>query len=567
MQKMLRKRTSASYSLLISIILLLAFPTLSAAQERQYSARAWSFGIMGDTQWTTSDPAGANPDFVSVSIISQLNDQFIRHGVKFVIQMGDGENWATVGGIITRAEAAKPLYNAGIGFFPMRGNHSMYFQGTAPADLLLPAVRANFPQTRGLRNTFGAENFSSPTGLSDDLNGLSYSFDYGPTGSNARFIIIDVMGTPGITKLDSNTRLYYGYPVGAQQNWIDNRLDRSTTHAFVLSHQPLIAENHVDSPFGGLVNENAAAQNAFFSSLQQNGVRYYISAHDHIHQRSIILSPDGSSKIEELIAAPACPKFYAPLAATDGKWNGQKDREISLSQEMNNVGFYIYTVDGPRVNVDYYADQTGHYMSDGSWPKGPVNAGTRITPAFNFVRKENWGYSLNGREFLIAQGAPFTDVTDRFGTTVARILGGVSGSTAVDFSGRKFTRKVSTGWTPKNSDKLKSDILSLWGMTDPGTTQTDTYALSLSFDSIKSIHIHNEGIGIATVDSQGNWVNAVSRNFGGTKRFVAGPYKPEYGLGTYGVDPDTKTAWAVINYNADFAVADGIEPAKGPEKK
>ena len=39
------------------------------------------------------------------------------------------------------------------------------------------------------------------------------------------------------------------------------------------------------------------------------------------------------------------------------------------------------------------------------------------------------------------------------------------------------------------------------------------------------------------------------------KKFVVGPWKAEYGLGTYGVDPKTNTAWAVINYNSDFAVA------------
>jgi hypothetical protein len=50
-------------------------------------------------------------------------------------------------------------------------------------------------------------------------------------------------------------------------------------------------------------------------------------------------------------------------------------------------------------------------------------------------------------------------------------------------------------------------------------------------------------------------------NFRGTKRFVKGPWKPAYGLGTYGVDPKTKTAWAVINFNGDFAVARDIEPA------
>jgi hypothetical protein len=53
----------------------------------------------------------------------------------------------------------------------------------------------------------------------------------------------------------------------------------------------------------------------------------------------------------------------------------------------------------------------------------------------------------------------------------------------------------------------------------------------------------------------GQWVNAVDRNIGSsTKKFIVGPWKAEYGLGTYGIDPKTNTAWAVIDYNGDFAV-------------
>lgn len=56
----------------------------------------------------------------------------------------------------------------------------------------------------------------------------------------------------------------------------------------------------------------------------------------------------------------------------------------------------------------------------------------------------------------------------------------------------------------------------------------------------------------------------MDENFGQSrKKFVSGKYKPEYGLETYGVDSSTKTAWAVLNYNADFAVAIDIEPVPG----
>jgi hypothetical protein len=64
---------------------------------------------------------------------------------------------------------------------------------------------------------------------------------------------------------------------------------------------------------------------------------------------------------------------------------------------------------------------------------------------------------------------------------------------------------------------------------------------------------------LAVRNGQGKWVNAVDANFGGTRRFVLGPWKPHYTLGTHGVDVLTHTAWAVINHTGDFAVAEDLE--------
>jgi hypothetical protein len=111
--------------------------------------------------------------------------------------------------------------------------------------------------------------------------------------------------------------------------------------------------------------------------------------------------------------------------------------------------------------------------------------------------------------------------------------------------------------TPKSEGDTASDILTLWGMADLGTDTTDVYALSISYGPSKARPEHlGEGLfGLAVRDGSGGWVNAVDPNNGGTKTFVKGPWKSGYKLGTYGVDPSSKTAWAVINYNGDFAVA------------
>ena len=105
---------------------------------------------------------------------------------------------------------------------------------------------------------------------------------------------------------------------------------------------------------------------------------------------------------------------------------------------MYTVGFYIYTVDGPWVTVDYYSDDHGNWQSDNSYPNGTADpdctSGNRITPIFNFVKKETWGYCRNGQEFLVPQGATYTTVQDSFEGTAAQILNGTNNSIARDGS-------------------------------------------------------------------------------------------------------------------------------------
>jgi hypothetical protein len=94
-------------------------------------------------------------------------------------------------------------------------------------------------------------------------------------------------------------------------------------------------------------------------------------------------------------------------------------------------------------------------------------------------------------------------------------------------------------------------------MVDLGKADTDVFTLSINYDAEKSRPEHlGEGMfGLATRDADGNWINAVDNNIGGARKFVMGPWHPGYELGIYGIDPGTHTAWAVINYNSDFAVA------------
>jgi len=531
-------------------------------------ADPWKFGIMSDTQWK-ADLDGLNPETSAVGIIRQLNHEFIAQGVKFVIQVGDLNDKETDSPngnpdnrtMDTRAAAAQALYDAGICFFPLRGNH----EGSPTAANELPAL---FPQTRGEGDTCGAVNFSSPFAT---LDGLSYAFDY----DNATFVLLDQF-----TRKDgSNYNGTSNDNVIDQLDWIESELDGkgADRHGFVFSHKELIGANHSDTLFGSSPASNPDAQNRFYRVLQENGVRYEIGGHDHNHLRSFMLSPDGEHVLQNIITASNSYKFYTPkLPSNDERFDlpafGML-RETPIAQELYTVGYYIVTVDGPRVTVDHYASDNG---CGGSLGAG-VDCDLLVTPELDLVKRERFGYSLNGKAFRIAQGESYTVVEDSYAATRARILGGTNGSRARLMDGRATIKDVNTGWTSRRDaqrglhshdrrDLLASDVLTLWGLTDLGAEQADTYVLSMSFDKLP-VHLGNGGFGIAARDTQGRWVNAVALNVGGESKFVVGPWSAEDGLGTYGIDPRSRTAWAVVNHEGDFAVARDIEPVPGHRRE
>ncbi|MET0028711.1 MAG: metallophosphoesterase [Candidatus Thiodiazotropha sp.] len=523
---------------------------------------------MSDTQWK-ANLDGENPETVAVGIIKQINQEFIRHGVEFVIQVGDltdKETDTTNGNpdnrtMDTRADAAQQLYDAGICFFPLRGNH----ESSGEAANEMPSL---FPQTSGAGMTCAAKNFSSPMEV---LEGLSYAFDY----NNATFVLLDQF-----TRKDgSNNNDTSNDNMLDQLDWIASELEEKgrKRHGFVFSHKELIGANHSDILFGSNPAVNAEAQNVFYKILEENGVRYEIGGHDHNHMRSIMLSPDGKHQLQNIITASNSYKFYTPrIPSNDDTYNLPAfgfQRETPISQELYSVGYYIVTVDGPRVTVDHYASDNGC----GGVLGASVDCRLTTTPALEMFKRETFGYSLNGREFRVAQGDSYTVVEDSFAGTHARILDGVNDSLAMLMDGRPTIKDINTGWVSKVSENnthrsstraqsLASHVLTLWGMAELGETVTDTYVLSMSYDRMPR-HLGRGSFALVSKDSDGNWVNAVNNNSGGEAKFVVGPWSEGDSLGTYGVDPVTKTVWAVINSEGDFAVGRDIPAAECNSQK
>ncbi len=582
---------------LLTVVVLLAglvgTATVVAAQPwGQSQQRTWSFGIISDTQWTVPDD-GYNPNTVAANVIKQVDRQLVKAGVDLVVAVGDTCDVGSATNINTRALYAQDLYNAGIAFYPLRGNHEAAenppdltsgaefryafpqimngVNNKTPAAIttaIIPAADlANNPPAPKTGHTFTVgTSFSEPVAVNQANNSVSYSFQY----NNATFMLLDQFDVTGN---------YFNSTIPQQQQWIDGTLSSrpANTHAFVFIHKNLLGGNHKDNMFGGPVTSadpgdgagvnvaslspadraalaaKQAAENAFIASMQANKVPFVISGHDHHHYESIVTSPNGQSKVHQLIVQSDSSKFYTPV-------NPVSVNDVPVQQDLNRIGYYIVTVSGPEVTIDYYGDITGG--SDYG-----LNGGT-----FDFAKMSTMSYNLNGTQKAVAQGASYvmTDNTTLASTmgsgfkgTTMSILAGTNRSIITTNYGKKVVNDVTTGWS-KAEPNLASDILSLGGMSRSlGSLKTDEYVLSMSLAASGpgQALAHNGNLAILTKDSNGRWVNAVSQNLGISQQFVLGAWNSSYKLGTYGVDPATNTAWAVLNYNGDFAV--GQAPRAG----
>jgi hypothetical protein len=532
---------------------------LAATQVFTVQMKPWKFGIISDTQWPTS-PDGKNPN-VAVNVINHVNQELIAHKVKFVVQVGDLTDNGATSSLDIRATFAQALYNAGIGFYPLRGNHESSKTGAietqrifpqtqtgvnnqTPADALVSSTIYGPQPVLGGPFTVGT-NFASYPGTSGGFTGLFYTFDY----ANARIVMMDQF-TP-------TTGSSHSYLDTDQVDWVGNQLAARApnTHAFVFGHKGFITENHADTLFGSNPSSAPSLQNLLMGYMASAGVRYYMGGHDHMHNRAIVTSPDGLSTIQNIITASDSYKFYIPqLVSNDDKYNTPANgitngpRERQLAQELFTIGYYVVTVDGPRVTVDYYASPNGC--------NGDCDLKEDIIP-YTFSKREAFGYSLNGKEFIIPSGASYQPVTDTFGDTTASILTGTN-SGGIDYAGRATSHAVDTGWASRDCGTA-SARLSLWGMSTmaPGmdANQTDAYVLQMSYahDAAQS-GVGTLQFGIETRDAGGNWVPAASVT-GATPTFVAGPWQSGYVLGSYGVDSAAKTAWVVTDRQGEFRVA------------
>ena len=341
----------------IALVLLLVFTTgLSAAEP-------WKFGVIPDTQWKNKADGYHG---VAIHIIDAVNEELIRQKVDIVLHVGDVTDYATQPAFDVAAKHFKTLTEAGITFYPVRGNHDAR-GGAVTAEQFATA----FPNLPGTPNGGG----SSPD--LPGMAGLTYSFVH----KNARFFMLDIFPVKGKDGEEVD------YKPGDFQPWIDAELAKKDfQHVFIASHKNLIGQRHKDNLFSSRTpNRYAEMQNRFFKSFRDAGARIYLSGHDHMYYRARIRSVDRESELMQIICGSCCHKFYEPQEPFSL-------RDIPSAQETGRVGFMVFTVDDDRVIGEYYS--TKPFGDEPAQPKWSL--------------RERFGYTKDGKYFE-EQNVPMKD--------------------------------------------------------------------------------------------------------------------------------------------------------------
>lgn len=266
----------------------------------------WRFAVVGDTHVPSS------------SIVGEMAVAMASDGVKLVLFPGDivqSGKAASAADTTTQLSTWKslvaPLYDAGIGVYPIRGNH----ENDSP--LSVDTWNAAFSGSSLLPN-------NGPIGEDN----LSYSFIY----KNALFV-----------GLDEYVNIHR-----VNQPWLDQQLASNATrpHFFVFGHEPAFKVFHTDN-LDDYVNE----RDAFWASLAKVGVKAYFSGHDHFFDAARI--DDGDGNADNDVYQVVVGTGGGPLFDQYNYFNGSANSKYiptSLSHLMVN-GYLVVEVAGEQ-NTD-----------------------------------------------------------------------------------------------------------------------------------------------------------------------------------------------------------------------
>jgi hypothetical protein len=258
---------------------------------------------MGDSRGT--------PTPVNTEVLSKLVESVLQRDVDLVIFTGD-----TVFGIALLefqlpiwVKTMKPLWDAGISVYPVRGNHE--------------ATGLNINSLSAWQNTFVGERKLPTNGPPGHAKAT-----YSTVHNNAMFIALD----------------QYIQPHRVPQDWLDEQLAMAQVpHIFVFGHEPAFKADHADC-----LDDYPQKRDVFWNSLKDAGVRAYFCGHDHFYDHARVDDGDGNpdNDIHQFIVGTSGAELYAWSPPYNGD---NSDMTVENIAHITKFGYMIGEVDGPDV--------------------------------------------------------------------------------------------------------------------------------------------------------------------------------------------------------------------------
>ncbi len=265
----------------------------------------WKFMVFGDTRGNDSVSQ------VNTAVLSELARATTNEKPAFVLVPGDLAYAGNLTAFQLWSNVMAPVYQAGIGVYPVRGNHDDDSDPTAFTNFFRPSLPTNGPATE-LRWT--------------------YSITY----SNTLILVLDEY----ITAHRVN------------QSWLNTVLSTNTRpHIFAMGHEPAFKENHADC-----LDDYPVNRNTFWNSLSNAHCRIYFCGHDHFydHMRLDDGDSDANNDLHQMIVgsggAPLSADIFPYSGGNYGSWIPTR---VYHAQQTN--GYVTVEIDGYQVTTTWHS--------------------------------------------------------------------------------------------------------------------------------------------------------------------------------------------------------------------
>ena len=283
------------------------------------SADSWKFIVTGDGRSGKNRPEDKNG--VNALIMGELSKAMVAENPKFVLFSGDlvagpKTDEEMESQLDTWLEIMKPVYDAGIKVYNIRGNHEMHVPN---------------PEVVWRKKFVGP--YAMPDNGPKGEEGMSF------TVSHENVLVV------GLDEFQSKA--------GGQVNqaWLDRVLKtKKEQHVFIYSHKMAFRSgNHVDG-----MEIDPPSRDALIKSLIAAGARTAFFGHDHLYDHLAISLPGDApgKEFHQFVVGTA----GAPLVHGKGEPGNNSIWKVqNLKHIEDKYGYAVVEIDGPKVTITFKA--------------------------------------------------------------------------------------------------------------------------------------------------------------------------------------------------------------------